>query len=98
MLDIEFVERTDNGRVRDHNEDYLGYVSPATPAQVRSRGWLFALADGVGGHEKGEVASQIAIESLIAGFGKAKDGEAHTDLLPQLVQDANAHVFDTALA
>ena len=58
MLDLEFVERTDVGRVRDHNEDYLGYASPATPAQVRTHGWLFVLADGVGGHEKGEVASQ----------------------------------------
>jgi serine/threonine protein phosphatase PrpC len=49
MLDLEFVERTDVGRVRDHNEDYLGYASPATPAQVRTHGWLFVLADGVGG-------------------------------------------------
>ena len=98
MLDIEFVERTDIGRVRDHNEDYLGYASPATPAQARSHGWLFALADGVGGHEKGEVASQVAIESMIAGFRKAKDGEAHTALLPRLVQEANTHVFETALA
>jgi serine/threonine protein phosphatase PrpC len=98
MLDIEFVERTDNGRVRDHNEDYLGCAHPATPAQMRSHGWLFALADGVGGHEKGEVASQVAIESMIAGFRKAKDGEAHTALLPRLVQEANTHVLETAMA
>ena len=57
MLDLEFVERTDIGRVRDHNEDYLGYASPATPAQVRTHGWMFVLADGVGGQEKGEVPS-----------------------------------------
>src|SRR4029077_8570149 len=49
MLDLEFVERTDVGRVREHNEDSLGYASPATPAQVRTHGWLFVLADGVGG-------------------------------------------------
>jgi protein phosphatase len=98
MLDIEFAERTDVGRVRDHNEDYLGYAIPATPTQVRSHGWLFALADGVGGHEKGEVASQVAIESMIAGFRKAKGGEAHIDVLPRLVQEANAHVFGTAVA
>src|ERR1035437_9271692 len=68
MLDLEFVERTDVGRVRDHNEDYLGYACPPTPAQARSHGWLFALADGVGGNEKGEVASRAAVESMIAGF------------------------------
>jgi protein phosphatase len=98
MLDLEFVERSDVGRVRDHNEDYLGHACPETPAQVRTHGWLFVLADGVGGNEKGEVASRSAVESMISGFRKAKDGEPHSSLLPRLVQQANIHVFETALA
>ena len=98
MLDLEFVERTDVGRVRDHNEDYIGYAAPAIPAQVRTHGWLFVLADGVGGHEMGEVASHAAVESMLAGFRKAKDGESHSALLPRLVQQANTHVFETAVA
>ena len=98
MLELEFVEQTDVGRVRAHNEDYLGCASPATPAQARTHGWLFVLADGVGGNEKGEVASRAAVESMIAGFRKAKDGEPHSALLPRLVQQANAHVFETAVA
>ena len=97
MLDLEFVARTDVGRVRDHNEDYLGYSSPATPAQVRTHGWLFVLADGVGGHEKGEVASKTAVESVVAGFPNAKDGESHSALLQRLVQQANTSVFETAV-
>ena len=97
MLDLEFVERTDIGRVRDHNEDYLGYASPATPAQVRTHGWMFVLADGVGGQEKGEVASKTAVESMVAGFHKAKDGESHSAVLQRLVQQANTSVFEAAV-
>jgi len=97
MLDLEFVERTDVGRVRDHNEDYLGYASPATPAQVRTHGWMFVLADGVGGHEKGEVASKTAVESMVAGFHNAKDGESHSAVLQRLVQQANTSIFEAAV-
>jgi protein phosphatase len=98
MLDLEFVQRTDIGRVRNHNEDYLGYAAPAAPAQARSHGWLFALADGVGGHNMGEAASRAAIESMVGGFQGAPGGESHTALLPRLVQKANTQVFETALA
>src|SRR5580692_2320056 len=97
MLDLEFVERTDVGRVRDHNEDYLGYAAPATPAQVRTHGWMFVLADGVGGQEKGEVASRTAVESMVAGFHNSKDGESHSAVLQRLVQQANTSVFEAAI-
>ena len=98
MLELEFAERTDVGKVREHNEDYHGHVAPETPVRARTHGWLFVLADGVGGHEQGEVASQAAVESMIAGFRKAKDGEALSALLPRLVQQANIHVLETAQA
>jgi protein phosphatase len=97
MLDLEFVERTDVGRVRDHNEDYLGYASPATPAQVRTHGWMFVLADGVGGHEQGEVASKTAVDCMVAGFHNCKDGESHSAVLQRLVQQANTSVFEAAI-
>ena len=98
MLDVEFAQLSDAGRVRANNEDYLGSVVPATPAQARTQGWLFALADGVGGQQRGEVASRAAVESLLGGFRKAAGGEPHSALLPRLVQAANHHVFETGLA
>src|ERR1035438_7991721 len=97
MLDVEFAQLSDTGRVREHNEDYLGSVIPATPAEARSHGWLFALADGVGGQERGEVASLTAIESMMSGFRGAPRGEPLPALLTRLVQAANAHVLDAGL-
>jgi protein phosphatase len=94
MLDLEFAELTDLGLDRDHNEDYVGHVLPSSPAQVQSQGWIFALADGVGGQEKGEVASRLAVEAVLSGFRKIPKGIMHVSLLPRLVQEANQAVYD----
>jgi serine/threonine protein phosphatase PrpC len=50
------VERTDTGRVRDHNEDAIGCVEDIG---------LWVLADGMGGYNAGEVASGIAVKTVI---------------------------------
>ena len=98
MLEVEFAQITDCGKVRDHNEDYVGYVEPANAEEARTRGWLFALADGVGGSEAGEVASHGAVETLLAGFRGAPAGEQHAPLIRRLVQAANEHVYSTGQA
>jgi protein phosphatase len=98
MLQLEFAQFSDCGRVRDHNEDYLGHILPATPTQARSHGWLFAVADGVGGQAQGEVASRTAVETLLAGFREAPAAEPLGTLLARLVQTANTRIFEMALA
>jgi len=97
MLDLEFAQLSDPGKLRDHNEDYLGHSAPAGEEQARTHGWLFALADGVGGHDRGEVASRVAIECVLQGFDKATRNESLNALLPRLVQSANTKVFETGL-
>jgi protein phosphatase len=94
-MNIEFAQATDRGRVRDHNEDYLGCVVPQ--GQEQARGWLFALADGVGGQDRGEVASRIAVETLVAGFRRAAGEEGYAALLQRLVRQANTSVFEAGL-
>ncbi len=97
-MKLEFAQATDTGRVRDHNEDYLGFALPATPAQAQSHGWLFAVADGVGGQDLGEVASSTAIETLLADFRLSAGGESHSSLLRRLIQAANHAVYERGRA
>jgi len=98
MLEIEFAQLSDPGRIREHNEDYLGRTIPDSPARGRSHGWLFVVADGVGGNENGEVASRLAVGTLLAGFESALAGEPHAPLLQRLVQAANINVHEAGLA
>jgi protein phosphatase len=93
MLDLEFTQLSDPGRVRTNNEDALGYSAPATLPEVRSRGWLFALADGVGGQERGEVASQLAVDTIVNGFSNSGSSDQLNALLPRLVQSANEKIY-----
>jgi protein phosphatase len=65
---------------------------------ARSHGYLFAVADGVGGMDLGEVASATAIATITEGFANAQAGTMLAGLLPRLVQHANAAVHDCTLA
>jgi PPM family protein phosphatase len=98
MLELEFAHLSDRGRAREGNEDSLGHVIPSTAAQVHSHGWLFVLADGMGGHEDGEIASRLAVETMLTGFRKIPKGVMHASLLPRLVQDANHAVYEAGHA
>src|SRR5258706_7869126 len=98
MLELEFAQLSDPGKVRGHNEDFIGYAEPSTPEQVRSHGWLFVLADGCGGHDRGEVASRMAADTLVSSFYASPAGEASRGSLQRLVQSANTKICDYAAA
>jgi len=57
MEEVNYAARTDVGKVRDHNEDCYG---------VNEDLGLYVLADGMGGHASGEVASKIAVVTVEA--------------------------------
>jgi protein phosphatase len=80
MTRFAWGEATDTGRVRQANEDAVLAVDG-----------LFAVADGMGGHRAGEVASQVALHTLQEAFTSAG-----TDVLVQAVQDANDAVVSQA--
>lgn len=98
MLDLVFGQASDPGKVRKNNEDAMGSFIPTSRHQARSHGFLFAVADGVGGLDLGEIASATAISVLTQQFEKAQSGAMLISLLPRLVQYANAAVHDRTLA
>ncbi|HEV2277034.1 MAG TPA: protein phosphatase 2C domain-containing protein [Acidobacteriaceae bacterium] len=97
MLEIEFGQATHPGKVRTNNEDCTGYFEPRSRQEARSRGWFFALADGVGGFEFGEIASARAIQVVCEEFSECQENTSLISLLPRLIQHANVAVHDEGL-
>ncbi len=66
---LEEAARTDVGQQRDHNEDFFSLSTQLSKSErpsgrvVQGRG-VYILCDGMGGHAGGEVASQLAVETL----------------------------------
>jgi PPM family protein phosphatase len=94
MLDVQFGQASDPGKVRTNNEDCMGSFVPKSRHEARALGYLFAVADGVGGMDLGEVASATAIQVVTKEFALAQAGSMLPGLLPRLVQHANAAVHD----
>lgn len=97
MLDVQFGQASDPGKVRTNNEDSLGSFLPKSRQETRSHGFLFVVADGVGGMDLGEVASATAVGVVTDEFSKAQAGSMLPGLLPRLLQHANAAVHDLRL-
>lgn len=68
---LKVAIRTDTGNVRTHNEDAAVFAYPDAAEVLDTRGALLVLADGMGGHNSGEVASNTAIERITAEYYKA---------------------------
>jgi protein phosphatase len=66
-----YSDRTDVGRRRASNQDSKSVVPPSSPQQYQSRGWMFLVADGMGAHAAGEMASGIAAERVPLVYEKA---------------------------
>jgi len=93
---IELANLTDIGCVRENNEDYYGYAEPDSDSEFQLRGRLVVIADGMGGHEGGQVASGLAVDALRQFFLEGPAGDP-ARVLASAFQAAHAGIHEHAL-
>lgn len=92
-LTIVYHTRTDVGVKRSHNQDsYAVSMAPSKEAW-RSRGHLFVVADGMGAHAVGELASKMAVDTIGLSYTKARN-LAVDEALRRAIVEANQSIHE----
>ena len=94
-LEIQYCTRTDEGMVRKNNEDSLCFIKPNEAKELQKKGILAIVADGMGGHAGGEVASRIAVDTISSNYYKSSS-KSIVDALANSVLEANSKILKTA--
>lgn len=87
--------KTDLGRVRENNEDKFEYFVSEDPRVLASRGHVYVVCDGMGGHEAGQIASELTVKTFIDVYLNHPAEDA-TVAMAAAVQAANRFVLDNA--
>lgn len=94
---LRIGSRLDLGMVRDNQEDSLRIYLPEQQAVQEEKGALFIVADGVGGHQAGDVASALAVEVLTEAY-YASASRSVEDALRDAIAAANTRIYEEAQA
>ncbi len=97
LMELVYAELSSPGPAREQNEDYLGFWQPEDLEEKRNRGAVAVLADGVGGLERGEVASRLAVETGLFAFRDAPEGQNPAQILTRMFNAANKAVYDKGM-
>lgn len=101
VLHYHVAGLTDTGMVRDHNEDAYKLPDGTDAHTLKKNGYLYVLADGMGGHQKGEVASVLTTEIVNAEYYASiipisdnNPEQAIAAALSNAIEKANEKVMD----
>ncbi|MBN1993063.1 MAG: serine/threonine-protein phosphatase [Anaerolineae bacterium] len=90
---------TDTGLLRSHNEDAYQLPVNFDGDTLAQRGYFYVLADGMGGHQKGEVASRVTIQTTFAEYYAAahlpekEPQQAIIEAMIKAIEQANLQVM-----
>lgn len=91
-MKLEVGSRSDKGLAREFNEDAMGVYRPADAQERARKGELFLVADGMGGHQGGEVASNLAVKTILRSYSTWTGVDVGAELVAAL-QQANAEIY-----
>lgn len=94
---IQFAAKTDLGRVRENNEDKFDFYETDDATLLATRGCLYAVADGMGGHAAGQIASELALKNLISRYYDNPDDDVPS-ALTTAIHGANEAIYEIASA
>lgn len=92
---VEYAERTDIGMQRHQNQDAAGYWEPEDDAEFQRKGRLAVVADGMGGHEGGQMASDIAVRTVCETYRESQREET-ADALADALRRAHENIRESA--
>jgi len=93
-LELESSGLTDAGPHRETNEDCIGCFAPADALALQRKGYLYVVADGLGGHSAGEVASSSAVARMGEEYYSPSNHTRIEPALRQAVQAANLRIHE----
>ncbi len=93
---LESASLTDVGVRRSHNQDAYAVRMATEESAWRDRGHVFLVADGIGGHAVGELASKLAADLIPHTYQKYASQGARPAIL-RAFQEANAHIHERGL-
>ncbi len=91
-MKIKYIAKTNKGRVRRANEDYF-FAKMVLPEE-----YLFIVADGMGGHQAGDVASKLGTDTFVSAYKNYRNQSKDiVESLRLAIEEANKKILELAL-